>query len=91
MTNETISKVAVLEEDGKQKLYQGKEVYEVNDHWFVLNVKFIWRDVPESVKEAAQPQLPGQMMGQPYPGAGSAAPPISPPAGGGKQVPEFEM
>ena len=91
MTNETISKVAVLDEDGKPKLYRGKEVYEVNDHWFVLNVKFIWRDVPESVKEAAQPQLPGQMMGQTYPGAGSAAPPSSPPAGGGKQVPEFEM
>jgi type IV pilus assembly protein PilM len=75
MTNETVSKVAVLDEDGKPKLYRGMEVYEVNDHWFILNVKFVWREVPESVKEAAQPQLPGQMMGQTYPGAGSAAPP----------------
>jgi len=92
MTNETVSKVAVLDEDGKPAIYLGKEVYEVNDHWFVLNVKFIWRDVPESVKEAAQPrQLPGQLMGQPYPGAGSVAPPSSQPAGGRRQVPEFEM
>ena len=91
MTKETISKVAVLDEDGKPVLYRGREVYEVNDHWFVLNVKFIWRDVPESIKEAAQPQLPGQMMGQTYPGAGLAAPPSPQPAGGGKQVPEFEM
>jgi len=82
MTNETISKVAVLDEDGKPVIYRGREAYEVNDHWFVLNVKFIWREVPESVKEAAQPQLPGQMMGQTYPGAGSAAPPSSQPAGG---------
>ncbi len=92
MTKETISKVAVLEEDGKPKLYMGKEVYEVNDHWFVLNFKFIWTEVPESVKEAVKPpQLPGQFMGQPYPGAGTAAPPSSQPAGGGKQVPDFEM
>jgi type IV pilus assembly protein PilM len=92
MTNETINKVTVLEEDGKPKLYMGKEVYEVNDHWFVLNFKFIWRDVPESVKEAAQPQqLPGQLMGQPYPGAGSAAPPSSQPPGGQRQVPEFDL
>jgi hypothetical protein len=75
MTNEIISKVAVLDEDGKPVLYRGRELYEVNDYWFILNVKFLWRDVPESVKEAAQPQLPGQMMGQPYPGAGLAAPP----------------
>jgi len=49
MTKETISKVAVLDEDGKPKLYRGKEVYEVNDHWFVLNVKFLWRDRPDAL------------------------------------------
>jgi type IV pilus assembly protein PilM len=47
MTKETISKENVLDEDGKQILYRGKPVYKVNDHWFVLNAKFVWRDAPE--------------------------------------------
>ncbi len=47
MTREIISKESVLNEDGKPRLYQGKPVYKVNDHWFVLNAKFIWRDAPE--------------------------------------------
>jgi len=93
MTNETTSKVAVLEEDGKQVLYRGKELYEVNDHWFVLNVKFIWRDRPDALYEAAQPQLP-QFPGQPMlPTPGS---PVAPPTPGyqppvGRQVPEIDM
>jgi hypothetical protein len=91
MTNETISKFAVLDEDGKPKLYRGEEVYEVNDHWFVLNVKFMWRagHRPEALYEAAQPQMPGQPMLQT---SGSpVAPPSSQPPAGRKQVPEFNL
>jgi type IV pilus assembly protein PilM len=47
MTKETISKENVLDENGKQILYRGKPVYKINDHWFVLNAKFVWRDAPE--------------------------------------------
>jgi type IV pilus assembly protein PilM len=47
MTRETICKESVLGADGKPKLYRGQPVYKVNDHWFVLNAKFIWRDAPE--------------------------------------------
>jgi len=91
MTKETINKVAVLNEDGKPKLYRGTEVYEVNDHWFVLNVKFIWRDVPEAIKEAARPQLPGQPMMQSLPTAGTATPSSPPPSRGGRQTSDFEL
>lgn len=91
MTKETINKVSVLNEDGKPKLYRGKEVYEVNDHWFVLNVKFIWRDVPEVIKEAVRPQLPGQSMMQSLPTAGTVTPSPSQPAGGRKQTPDFDL
>jgi len=63
MTKETISKVAEWEENGSKKLdRRGAQIFTVNDHWFVLNVKFLWRDAPESVKEKA-PELPAYMRG----------------------------
>ena len=47
MTKEIISKVVELDEDGKEKLdTRGKPIYTVNDSWFVLNVKFAWKDAP---------------------------------------------
>jgi len=47
MTKEIISKVAELDEDGKEKLdNRGKPIYTDNDYWFILNVKFLWRDAP---------------------------------------------
>ncbi|MHC4535271.1 MAG: type IV pilus assembly protein PilM [Planctomycetota bacterium] len=62
MTKETISKVAEWEDNGSKKLdRRGQQMFTVNDHWFVLNVKFLWRDAPESVKEKA-PELPAYMM-----------------------------
>ncbi len=61
MTKETINKEQVLNEDGKPALYRGQPVYKVNDHWFVLNAKFVWRDAPEPPKPAT-PQL-GQYGG----------------------------
>jgi type IV pilus assembly protein PilM len=74
MTDETISRVKEWEENGRPKLdsRRGTQIVTVNDHWFVLNVKFIWRDAPESVKAKA-PELPAYMrganMGRPAPPA----------------------
>ncbi len=46
LTKETISKVAMLDSNGKPMLeeHTGKEIYKVNDHWFVIKAKFIWKD-----------------------------------------------
>ncbi|MCP4260045.1 MAG: pilus assembly protein PilM [Planctomycetes bacterium] len=72
MTSETISKIAEWQEDGKALLdRRGQQVSTVNDHWFVLKVKFIWRDAPESVKAKA-PELPAYMRGSTM---GRSAPP----------------
>jgi hypothetical protein len=48
MTKEVINKVAELDEYGKPKLdSRGKPIYTVNDSWFILNMKFAWKDAPE--------------------------------------------
>jgi hypothetical protein len=74
MTSETISRVAEWEENGRPKLdNRGTQVVTVNDHWFVLNVKFVWRDAPESVKAKA-PELPAYMRGATM---GRSAPPAT--------------
>ena len=53
MTKEIISKVAQLDEDGKEKFdNRGEVIYEVNDHWFILDVKFIWKDAPKKVEDS---------------------------------------
>jgi hypothetical protein len=59
MTGETINKIAVMDKDGKQAIYNGKPVYKVNDHWFVLNVKFEWTDAPEPPKQATSSMYGG--------------------------------
>jgi len=48
MTKEVIGKMPVLDEYGQPKLDRGKPMVEINDHWFVLNAKFIWKDAPPS-------------------------------------------
>jgi type IV pilus assembly protein PilM len=55
MTKEIISKVAELDEKGKKKTDRsGKVVYKGNDHWFKLDVKFIWKDAPKEIKETEE-------------------------------------
>jgi len=80
MTKELISKIAEWDENGRPKLDRsGKPVHTVNDRWFVLSVKFVWVDAPESVKAKA-PELPSYMMGRTTMGR-TAAPQSSPSSG----------
>ncbi|MBL7152958.1 MAG: type IV pilus assembly protein PilM [Phycisphaerae bacterium] len=46
MTKEIISKVPELDANGNPRRIRGEPVYQVNDHWFVLDMKFAWRDAP---------------------------------------------
>ncbi len=47
MTKEIISKVPLKDELGRDRLdSQGRKLYEVNDHWFVLKFKLRWREAP---------------------------------------------
>ena len=48
MTGEVISKVPELDRYGHKKIDRlGKMVYQVNDHWFKLDFKLMWKDAPE--------------------------------------------
>jgi type IV pilus assembly protein PilM len=62
MTKEIISKVAELDEKGKKKTDRsGKVVYKGNDHWFRLDVKFIWKDAPKEIKETEEIKETGEI------------------------------
>jgi type IV pilus assembly protein PilM len=60
MTKEVISKVSDTDEFGKPKLdFSNKPVYKVNDYWFILNAKFVWKDAPKIEQPVvAQPTVP---------------------------------
>jgi hypothetical protein len=63
MTKETISRIKEWEQNGSKKIgRRGVQMVTINDHWFVLNIKFLWRVAPESVKEKA-PEQPAYMRG----------------------------
>ncbi len=89
MTNEIISKIAEKDETGKQRLDRaGRPLFKVNDHWFVLNAKFIWKDAPEP------PALPSMYPFGGMPAAPSAAPsspPASRPSGRSSSTPDMDM
>ena len=87
MTKELISKVPQLDTNGDPKLVHGKPVYQINDHWFVLNVKFVWRDAPEVADTGglAESGLPAQPMPQ-YPMRPTA--PVSRPTRPRQSIPE---
>ena len=50
LTKEIISKVPVLDEHGIRKMDRSGVVYEVNDYWFILDLKFVWKDAPVEEK-----------------------------------------
>ncbi|MHC4622715.1 MAG: type IV pilus assembly protein PilM [Planctomycetota bacterium] len=55
MTKEVISKVSKFK-DGKQVLNRlGQVDYEINDHWFVIKFKLVWKDAPRTAAAAAGP------------------------------------
>jgi len=87
MTNEIISKIAEMDETGKQKLDRGKPVFKVNDHWFLLNAKFVWKDAPEP------PALPSMYpFGMPSaPSASPSAPPSSGSSSRRSSTPDVDM
>jgi hypothetical protein len=52
MTKEIISKEAERDEYGKEKTDRsGNIIYEVNDYWFRLDAKFVWKDAPKEESE----------------------------------------
>jgi len=54
MTKEIISKVPLLDAEGKRKIDRfGKALFEVNDNWFVLNLKLLWKEAPQERAPAA--------------------------------------
>ncbi|MHC4148375.1 MAG: type IV pilus assembly protein PilM [Planctomycetota bacterium] len=56
MTKEVISKVPELDEYGKEKIDRlGNVVHEVNDHWFRLDAKLVWKDAPRP-EETTEPE-----------------------------------
>lgn len=66
MTKEVIGRVPELDQYGKEKLDRmGKPIYQKNDSWFVLNVKFVWSKAP-SLPEQAAPSKPS-FYGMPQP------------------------
>ncbi|MBN2180568.1 MAG: type IV pilus assembly protein PilM [Sedimentisphaerales bacterium] len=59
LTDEIINKVSVLDQNGREILTNGRPTYKVNDHWFEINLKFIWREAPEFPENNA---LQGTML-----------------------------
>jgi type IV pilus assembly protein PilM len=63
MTKEVISKVADLDQYGKAKLdSRGRPNYLINDNWFVLNFKIVWRGSPVVAQAALIPSSDGAFM-----------------------------
>jgi len=89
MTNEIINKITELDENGRQRIYRGQPVFKVNDHWFVLNLKLVWKEAPEPPKPTITSPY-GMPMSQPSPSAAPASRPSSRPSGRKSSVPEIE-
>ncbi len=54
MTKEVISKLSELDENGREKIDRsGNVIYKVNDHWFALSFKLIWKDWPGGTGQGA--------------------------------------
>ena len=52
MTKEVISKVAEVDENGREKINRaGKIVYKDNDYWFRLDMKFVWKESPKKEED----------------------------------------
>jgi hypothetical protein len=59
MTKEVISKVVELDENGKEKRDRyGNVVYKINDHWFRLDVKFVWKEASKEAPKEVPKEVP---------------------------------
>jgi type IV pilus assembly protein PilM len=55
MTHEIIDKVVKYNEDGTRATDNtGRVAYEVNDHWFEIKAKFLWKNAPPEIIALAQ-------------------------------------
>ena len=63
MTDEIISTVPVYNTDGVQRLDEmGRPVFQINDHWFVLNLKFSWKNAPAPPKQISAAPSSGDVL-----------------------------
>ena len=54
MTREVIDKVKKYNEDGSMATDKtGRVAYEINDHWFEIKAKFLWKGVPAELASLA--------------------------------------
>jgi len=90
MTNEIINKIAEMDENGRQRIYQGQPVFKVSDHWFVLNLKLVWKEAPEPPKQAVTSPY-GMPMSQPSPSAPASTPSSRPKSSRKSSVPDMDM
>jgi len=52
MTKEIISRVAEYDQNGEKIIdAKGNFVYTVNDHWFTLKAKFLWKEAPKKKED----------------------------------------
>jgi hypothetical protein len=56
MTREIIDKVTKYNEDGSRAIEQssGRIISEINDYWFEIKAKILWKDVPPEIAALSQ-------------------------------------
>ena len=94
MTKEEIGKVAELDNFGQVKVDRDNNpVYATNDQWFILNVKFVWKDAPKPPETPGMGMMQGssyRMSPRPAPSSG-AAPSRGAAPSGGRRAPGLPM
>ncbi len=60
LTKEIMNEQTRVDEEGRPIMYREKPVTKVNDHWFLLKLKFVWENAPEGPE---QPAMGGMMPG----------------------------
>ena len=82
LTKEIMNEQAVQDDKGRPRMYMNKPVTKVNDHWFLLKLKFVWKDAPEAPKPAVT-----SPFGAPSPARSSSPAPSS---GGRNTIPGMD-
>jgi hypothetical protein len=82
MTKEIMNEQPKMDPRGRPMMYQDKPVTKVNDHWFLLKLKFVWKDAPEA---PASPVMSPYGMPSPMQ---SSSPTSAPSSGGRNSIPD---